>query len=147
MASMAEAVAGDSGRTFRRLEILLAEDNPVNQKLASRLLANRGHSVTAAGNGREAVRMAAEGSYDVVLMDVHMPEMDGFEATRSIREAQQRSGSRVPILAMTACAMAGDRERCLDAGMDGYIDKPINGPKLIGAVERAAAGAARVSVS
>ncbi len=119
----------------RRLAILLAEDNAVNQKVAVRLLESRGHSVTVAGNGREAVSLAAASAFDAILMDVNMPEMDGLEATQRIREAERTSGRHVPIIAMTACAMSGDREKCLLAGMDTYTDKPINRTKLLGIVE------------
>ena len=143
--SLAEAMADADRPPKRPLSILLAEDNAVNQKLAMRLLANRGHSVTVAGDGGEAVALAAGGSFDVILMDVHMPEMDGFEATRRIREAQRATGGHVPILAMTACAMAGDREKCLNAGMDGYIEKPINRAKLMSAVESIVEAAPRQS--
>jgi signal transduction histidine kinase/CheY-like chemotaxis protein len=124
----------------RSLSILLAEDNPVNQKLAVRILEKRGHTVTVAPNGREAVARAAAARYDVILMDVSMPEMDGLEATALIRRQQEQSGHRVPIAAMTACAMAGDRERCFAAGMDTYVDKPVDRQKLIAAVEALAAG-------
>ena len=121
----------------RKLNILLAEDNLVNQKVALRLLENRGHYLTVAGNGREAVECAITHSYDVILMDIQMPEMDGFEAARQIR-VHEASGWRAPIIAMTAHAMIGDRENCLSRGMDGYIAKPINRAKLIEAVERVA---------
>ncbi|MFO0930872.1 MAG: response regulator, partial [Gemmataceae bacterium] len=107
----------------RRLRILLAEDNPINVKLAVTLLTRSGHEVTVAGNGLEAVRLAGEGPFDVILMDVQMPEMDGLEATRQIR-ARER-GRRRPIIAMTAHALQGDRDRCLAAGMDDYLSKPI----------------------
>jgi len=136
VASLADAVADPPDPSPRRkLAILLAEDNPVNQKLAVRILENRGHLVAVAANGREAVNMAAATSFDVILMDVHMPEMDGFEATRRIREAELASGRHVPVIALTACAMAGDREKCLQAGMDGYTDKPISRAKLLRVVE------------
>ncbi|HUI55754.1 MAG TPA: ATP-binding protein [Bryobacteraceae bacterium] len=136
---LARSVADDSDRPpSRKLSVLLAEDNPVNQKLAVRLIEKRGHLVTIAANGREAIALAAKGSFDVALMDIQMPEMDGYEATRRIREAEKGSGRHLPIIAMTACAMAGDREKCLNAGMDGYTDKPIDRTKLIRAVESAA---------
>jgi signal transduction histidine kinase/CheY-like chemotaxis protein len=123
------------GPPDRKLTILLAEDNLVNQRVAVSLLQRRGHSVTVASNGREAVGIAANGSFDVILMDVQMPEMDGFEATRRIREAQRLSGRHVPIVAMTACAMADDREKCLKADMDGYVAKPIDRVNLIHTLE------------
>jgi CheY-like chemotaxis protein len=119
----------------RRLSLLLAEDNPVNQKLALQIFGKRGHSVTVANNGREAVASASRGGYDLILMDVSMPEMDGFEATALIREEQRRSGVTVPIVAMTACAMSGDRGRCLAAGMDAYIEKPVDRVKLLSVIE------------
>jgi len=113
------------------LRVLLAEDNLVNQKLALRLLERNGHSVTVAQNGKEAVSLFQSHSFDVVLMDVQMPEMDGLEATVHIREQEGAGASRIPIIAMTAHAMKGDRERCLAAGMDGYLSKPINSKDLI----------------
>jgi CheY-like chemotaxis protein/anti-sigma regulatory factor (Ser/Thr protein kinase) len=134
--NLAQAVTKETERPpERKIDILLAEDNPVNQKVAMRLLERRGHSVTVAGNGREAVAIAATRPFDIILMDVQMPEMDGLEAARRIREAQRASGVYVPIVAMTACAMAGDRERCLNAGMDGYVTKPIDRAELIRTVE------------
>jgi CheY-like chemotaxis protein len=107
------------------LRILLAEDNPVNQRLAIRLLEKQGHSVHVVPSGRLAVETVEEHDYDVVLMDIEMPEMDGLEATRRIREREQATGRRTPIIAMTAHAMKGDEEKCLEAGMDSYLTKPI----------------------
>ena len=112
-------------KSGRSLKLLLAEDNAVNQKLAVRLLQRAGHSVIIAGNGRQAVEAAACEAFDAVLMDVQMPEMDGLEATAAIRAKEQGTGRHVPIIAMTAHAMKGDRERCLEAGMDGYVAKPL----------------------
>jgi PAS domain S-box-containing protein len=112
------------------LNILLAEDNEINQKLAMRMLQKRGHRVVLAANGREAVESVARSHYDLVLMDVQMPEMDGIQATITIRAAEADSGSRVPIVAMTALVMKGDRERCLAADMDGYLSKPIRPQEL-----------------
>jgi len=112
------------------LHILLVEDNAVNQVLAVRLLEKRGHGVTVAGNGKEALTALEKDSFDLVLMDVQMPEMDGFEATAAIRGLEKLSGNHLPIIAMTAHAMAGDRERCLQAGMDDYISKPIRPQEL-----------------
>jgi CheY-like chemotaxis protein len=108
------------------LRILLAEDNMVNQKLMIRILEKRGHTVVVVKTGKEAVAIWKRQPFDVILMDVQMPEMDGFEATSIIREAERiSSGGHTPIIALTAHAMAGDRQRCLTAGMDGYISKPI----------------------
>ncbi len=114
----------------KSLRVLLAEDNPVNQKLATRLLEKRGHHVVVASNGREALSALEQGSYDLVLMDVQMPEMDGLEATRELREKEKGTGCRQPVVAMTALVMKGDRERCLAAGMDGYLAKPIRPQEL-----------------
>src|SRR5262249_56704176 len=114
----------------RRLRLLLAEDNAVNQRLAATLLERRGHKVTIANNGREALDALAARSFDVVLMDVQMPEMGGFEATRVIRERERATGAHLPIIAMTAHAMKGDRERCLEAGMDEYLTKPLDSRRL-----------------
>jgi len=119
----------------RVLSILLAEDNPVNQKLTIRMLEKRGHDVDLAENGRVALEMLERRRYDVVLMDVMMPEMDGLEATAAIREREEATGERIPIIALTANAMKGDRERCLEAGMDRYLPKPIRPSDLYEAVE------------
>ena len=108
------------------LNILVAEDNPVNQRVATAMLKRRGHRISVAVNGAEAVRMAAAEAFDVVFMDVQMPEMDGLEATQAIRRAEAGSGHRLPVIAMTAHAMNGDRERCLAAGMDDYLTKPVS---------------------
>ena len=122
------------GTALRPLRILLAEDNAINQRLASRLLENRGHTVAVASNGRRALDLLDEQAFDVVLMDVQMPEMDGFEATGAIRAKEKATGQRIPIVAMTAHAMKGDRERCLKAGMDGYISKPTKPEDLLAAI-------------
>jgi len=119
----------------RPLHVLLAEDNAVNQTLACRLLEKRGHSVLVAGNGKDAVAAVEREHFDVVLMDVQMPEMGGLEATGLIRKAEGRSGRHVPIVAMTAHAMKGDRDRCLASGMDAYISKPIDAPELFATIE------------
>jgi CheY-like chemotaxis protein len=125
------------------LRILLAEDNLVNQTMAKRLLEKAGHSVAVAGNGRLAIEALRRDRFDLVLMDVQMPEMDGFEATAEIRRLEgtpKGTGSlfsRMPIVAMTAHAMAGDRERCLAAGMDGYVSKPIDVRDLFNAIAEA----------
>ena len=112
------------------LRILLAEDSLVNQKLAVAILEGHGYVVTVAGDGREAVAASETAEFDLILMDVQMPEMDGLEATRKIRAREARTGGHVPIIAMTAHALKGDRERCLEAGMDGYIAKPIHTKEL-----------------
>ena len=114
----------------RHLRILLAEDNTVNQVVAVRLLQKIGHTVMVVGNGRDAVLMLDDQDFDLVLMDVQMPNMDGIEATRVIREKEKTTSKHIPIIAMTAHAMKGDRERCLAAGMDGYIAKPIRPAEL-----------------
>ncbi len=112
------------------LQILLVEDNPINQKLATRLLEKAGHTVTLAGNGREALAFLGSATFDVVLMDVQMPEMDGLEATQEIRRQEAGSLRRLPIVALTAHALVGDRERCLEAGMDAYVSKPVQSQYL-----------------
>ncbi|HZN34498.1 MAG TPA: response regulator [Pirellulaceae bacterium] len=124
----------------RRLNLLLAEDNAVNQRVAVRLLEKRGHEVTVVGTGRQAVAAALAQPFDAILMDVQMPELDGFEATAAIRAAEHMHGGRRKIIAMTAHAMKGDRERCLQAGMDGYVSKPLQPEVLFAAIERPAAG-------
>ena len=117
------------------LHVLLAEDNKVNQRVAARFLERLGHSVVVANDGREAVDRWREQPFDLVLMDVQMPEMDGFEAVAAIRYAELDRGTRTPVVALTAHAMSGDRERCLAAGMDGYLTKPIKLAQLVEAIE------------
>ena len=124
-------------RSDRRLHVLLAEDNAVNRKLTVALLERQGHSVITASDGRAAVELMKQEPVDLVLMDVQMPAMDGFEATALIRQTESRIGRRTPIIAMTAYAMAGDRERCLSAGMDGYISKPVSAVELYDAIDQA----------
>jgi CheY-like chemotaxis protein len=116
--------------TGRLLRILVAEDTPFNQKFILRLLERWGHSAELAQNGREAVEAFAKGDFDMVLMDVQMPEMDGLEAAAAIRNLEAAGGRRTPIVAMTAHAIKGDRERCLAAGMDDYVSKPIDSALL-----------------
>ena len=113
------------------LRILMAEDNKVNQAVVSRILERAGHSVAIAVNGQEAAEMYLAGGFDLVLMDVHMPVLDGFEATARIREMERSKGTHTPLIALTANAMDGDRERCLRAGMDGYISKPVRSDELL----------------
>jgi len=117
------------------LNILLAEDNAVNQLVATRLLEKRGHRVIVAANGREALAALEEGAFDLVFMDVQMPEMDGLEAVAAIRKKEQLSGKHQVVIALTAHAMKGDEQRCLAAGMDGYLTKPIR-PQDLEAVLR-----------
>jgi CheY-like chemotaxis protein len=117
--------------TRPKLRVLLAEDNAINQKLAIRLLEKQGHTVTVANDGREAVEAAENGEFDVVLMDVQMPTMSGLEAAAAIRARERATGKHVPIVAMTAHAMKGDEESCLEAGMDGYVSKPIQPGRMM----------------
>ncbi len=127
------ATAAGSEKTLR---VLVAEDNAVNRRLATALLAKMGHSSTVAENGIAALKALKDGAFDLVLMDIQMPEMDGFEATAAIRAWEKKSGRYTPILAMTAHAMDGDREKCLAADMDGYISKPIGRQQLEVAIEQ-----------
>jgi CheY-like chemotaxis protein len=127
---VAPAATAEYPESTTSLHILLAEDGLVNQKVAVNLLQQRGHKVTVANNGQKAVDALDSQSFDAVLMDIQMPSMDGFEATAVIRERESESGGHIPIIAMTAHAMKGDRERCLEAGMDGYIAKPIRAKDL-----------------
>ena len=149
-APMSEGLARDGGstsgesappsalsrRTSRPLRLLLVEDNKVNQLVARRILSTWGHFVDVAENGRLALDALATARYDAVLMDIAMPVMDGFEATRKLRLEEQRKGGHLPIIAMTAHASAGDRERCLEGGMDDYVSKPVQPELLYAAVER-----------
>jgi CheY-like chemotaxis protein/HPt (histidine-containing phosphotransfer) domain-containing protein len=120
----------------RVLRILLAEDNTVNQRLVTALLQKRGHAVVTVENGRLAVEAVAKSAFDLVLMDVQMPEMDGLEATAEIRRSEVGTGRHLPIIALTANAMKGDREACLAAGTDGYLSKPLNVPELVALIEK-----------
>jgi CheY-like chemotaxis protein len=130
-------------RTSQGLRILLAEDNLINRALATGILEKRGHQLVHATNGCEAVSAAKDESIDLIFMDVQMPEMDGFEATRRIREEQSVTGRRTPIVAMTAHAMASDRERCLAAGMDDYLSKPLRKAEIMEVLERVTAARSR----
>jgi len=115
--------------------VLVAEDNPTNQTLVSALLDQQGHHVTIVNNGRFAVERAAQEPFDLILMDVQMPEMSGLEATAAIRETERRTGGHIPIVALTARAMTGDREQCLAAGMDAYVPKPLRAEELFAAID------------
>jgi len=119
-----------------KLRVLLAEDNLVNQKLAGRLLEKQGHAAVVVGTGRAALEALDQQEFDLVLMDVQMPDMDGLETTAAIRQREKGNGKHVPIIAMTAHAMTGDQERCLAAGMDGYVSKPISGQALVAEINR-----------
>jgi len=125
------------------LHVLLAEDNAVNRKVAVRLLEKRGHTVVAVEDGRQALRALDGERFDIALMDVQMPEMDGFEATAAVRARERVEGGHLPIVALTAYAMKGDRERCLEAGMDAYVAKPVNAEELFATLERLVPGAGR----
>ena len=124
----------------RRLRVLLAEDNRINQRLVLAILEKHGHTVVLASNGREAVACAHRGGLDVVLLDVQMPVMDGFQAIAAIRDAERGTGRHLPVIALTAHALAGDRERCLAAGMDDYLAKPIRAAELLSMLERLGGG-------
>jgi CheY-like chemotaxis protein/HPt (histidine-containing phosphotransfer) domain-containing protein len=130
----------------RRLHVLVAEDNPVNQQVAVGMLERAGHEATVAENGREVLALLERRPFDVVLMDVQMPEMDGLEATAAIRDRERARGGHLPIVALTAHAMKGDAERCLAAGMDAYLAKPLQPRELAsaiaGALRSTTAGAA-----
>ena len=121
-------------RQMQPLKILVAEDTPFNQKFITRLLGRWGHTAIIVGDGGKAVTAVSKDRYDLILMDVQMPEMDGFEATSRIRELEEKKGEHTPIIAMTAHAMKGDRERCLEAGMDDYVPKPISSDALLNAI-------------
>jgi two-component system sensor histidine kinase/response regulator len=131
----------EPAEVVRPLEILLSEDNPVNQKVAARILEKAGHRVTLAANGLAAVEKYKEAEFDLVLMDVQMPVMDGFEATAAIRQLQKERNQYTPIVAMTAHAMKEDRERCLEAGMDEYVSKPFDSKNLMAVIAKLFRGA------
>ena len=122
----------------RPLSILVAEDNFVNQKLTVAMLEKLGHRPIVVPNGEDAVTKWSEGGIDLILMDVQMPKVDGFDATRRIRYREMTSGGHMPVIAMTAHAMSGDRERCLEAGMDDYVSKPVTRAALEQAIQRCA---------
>jgi len=131
----AQVVTRHTLREGRPLRILLAEDNVVNQKVASRILEKQGHLVVVAPDGAQALDALEKQSFDLVLMDAQMPVMDGFQATAAIRRLELRTRAHIPIIAMTAHAMVGDRKRCLQAGMDGYIAKPVHAHELFETIE------------
>jgi CheY-like chemotaxis protein len=134
-AKSAKKTIGDSGAGGPNiLDFLIAEDNAVNRRLAVRQLEKQGHKVTAVSDGQKAVEVSARHSFDVILMDVHMPETDGIAATRQIRQRERATGKHVPIIALTAGAMKQDRDACLEAGMDAYVSKPINADELLSTV-------------
>jgi CheY-like chemotaxis protein len=128
--------AAPDAAAARRLRLLVAEDNPVNQQVIARLLARLGHEVAIAGNGREVLEAMTRERFDAVLMDVQMPEMDGLEAAEAIRRAEGSTGRHMPIVALTAHAMKGDRDRCLASGMDAYLAKPIRTAELADVLNR-----------
>jgi CheY-like chemotaxis protein len=122
-------------KSSRSVRVLLAEDNEINQKVALEFLKMRGHQVRIVNNGKEALEALGVETFEIILMDVQMPVMDGFQATATIREQERSTGRHIPIIAMTGYAMKGDRQRCLDAGMDAYISKPIRSQELFEIVE------------
>jgi signal transduction histidine kinase/DNA-binding response OmpR family regulator len=140
------AEAAQPPQALRGMRVLLAEDSLVNQKLAVALLEKWGHHVTVVDNGRAAIAAAGSQEFDLILMDVQMPEMDGLEATSIIRDKEKRAGTRVPIVAMTAHALKGDRERCLEAGMDEYVAKPIHAKQLFSVIETLLGASAESSI-
>jgi CheY-like chemotaxis protein len=140
--SLAERVAREE--KARGFHILVAEDNPINQKLAVRLLEKKGYRATVAENGLVALACLETQRFDMILMDVQMPEMGGLEATRSIRERERIAGGHIPIVAMTANAMKGDRERCLESGMDDYVSKPVLPEEMFRVMESQLMAFARV---
>jgi CheY-like chemotaxis protein len=141
----ADRLGSFAGRRSR-LRILLAEDNPLHQRLTTRLLKMAGHSVVVAGDGQQALDALEQHPFDVVLMDVEMPVIDGFEATARIRRWERGSRRRLPIIAVTAHALWGDRERCLQVGMDGYVPKPIESESLFEALSTATLGLDRAEI-
>jgi CheY-like chemotaxis protein/HPt (histidine-containing phosphotransfer) domain-containing protein len=118
------------------LHILVAEDNEFNAQLVEQLVTRRGHRVRLATNGREALALAGEGGFDLLLLDVHMPELDGFQVIEALRQREQTTGAHLPVIALTARATKSDRDRCLTAGMDDYLAKPVGAVDLFAAIER-----------
>jgi CheY-like chemotaxis protein len=131
-----DIIAPATYQSLQKVRILLAEDNIVNQKVALTILQKRGYDVNIAVNGQEVLKALEKTSYDVILMDVHMPEMDGIETTLVIREKEKLTGKHIPIIAMTASAMKSDIDRCLQAGMDDYLTKPVQPSELFQTIER-----------
>lgn len=127
--------SSESEKSYPR-KILVAEDNPINQRLATHILKNWGHSVVVTSTGRQAVEAWESEPFDLILMDIQMPDMDGLEATRVIRAKESGTARHTPIVAMTAHVMSGDRENCLTAGMDEYLTKPIRREELREAIEK-----------
>jgi CheY-like chemotaxis protein len=138
--------AASNPQPARRGRILLVEDNVINQKVRARMLESGGHEVAVAENGKVALQMLCQSAFDLVLMDEHMPEMNGIETTRIIRQQEERSGEHIPIIAVTAAAMQGDRNACLAAGMDDYLTKPLGREALLAAIDRHLAGVAVVTL-
>jgi CheY-like chemotaxis protein len=128
-----EPAAAKQRLTYR---ILIAEDNLVNQRVAIYMLEKQGHQVKGVMNGEEALDALEKGNFELILMDVQMPKMDGFKATQLIRRKEQETGLHIPIIAMTAHAMKGDREKCLEVGMDEYLSKPLNAKQLTETIAR-----------
>ncbi len=118
----------------RHLKVLVVEDNVINQIVMEGLLKTFGHEPVLVDNGRDAVSLAESAGFDLILMDLHMPEMDGYETTREIRSTEK--GERTPIIAVTADALSGTKERCMDAGMDGYVTKPVDPDRLVSEILR-----------
>jgi CheY-like chemotaxis protein len=135
-AELGDTAATNGAGRCPLVNVLLAEDTPTNQLLVVHALERRGHRVQVAADGRNAVERASTGEFDVILMDLQMPEMDGFQATAAIRALPGLA--HVPIIALTAHAMVGDRERCIAAGMDGYLPKPLDLRQLVDLVESSA---------
>jgi CheY-like chemotaxis protein len=121
---------------LRSLEILVAEDNELNAQHLEQLLVRRGHGVRVASDGRQAIRLSREGAFDLMLLDVHMPEMDGFQVIRAIRERERSAATHLPVIALTARARREDRERCLAAGMDDFLTKPVSAAALWATIDR-----------
>ena len=118
------------------LHILLAEDDELSAQVVEQLLTRKGHRVRRASNGREALALAQEGGFDLLLLDVHMPELDGFQVVRAVREREQGGGGHLPVIALTARSRTEDRERCLAAGMDDFLSKPVQAADLLAAIAR-----------